>query len=216
MFLVCRFGSPVRHCLASWRSLHHGSKRQGSLPAVTEARHQSGCRVDAHRGEGSPCSGEVIGHGSVKSAAQMNSTVVLFVEKLEQANLVVDKRLSQPATNVTLPNVPLFITDDFFVCGAIQAWKNCLTNKKVQSGCSSPLLKHVASHRRQLYVILNNRREGLEVCLRVRANGYDCVLFVSSAVLKCFGCREVEDIIRMCPLQAETDNVAEKSGQGWI
>ncbi|KAI3373021.1 hypothetical protein L3Q82_023456, partial [Scortum barcoo] len=31
--------------------------------------------------------------------------------------------------------------------------------KKVLSGCKSPLLKHVVSHRRQLFMILNNRNE---------------------------------------------------------
>lgn len=38
--------------------------------------------------------GEKIGHGSVKSTARMNGAVVLFVEKVEQANWLV-KGISQ-------------------------------------------------------------------------------------------------------------------------
>lgn len=34
---------------------------------------------------------EVIRHSAVKSAAQMNNAVVLFVKKVEQANLLVEK-----------------------------------------------------------------------------------------------------------------------------
>ncbi|KAI3361474.1 hypothetical protein L3Q82_012949 [Scortum barcoo] len=84
-------------------------------------------------GAGSPCSveevalavGELIGHGSVKSAARMNNAVVLFVEKVEQVNQLVQTGvtvggmfepvlpLTQPATKVTLSNVPPFSSDAF-------------------------------------------------------------------------------------------------------
>lgn len=61
---------------------------------------------------------EVIGHGSVKSTAQMKGAVVLFVEKVECANLLVERGftiggvfeevlpLSQPATKITLSRPP--------------------------------------------------------------------------------------------------------------
>ena len=49
-------------------------------------------------GASSPCSveevalamGQVIGHSSVRSAARMNKAVVLFVEKVEQVNRLVE------------------------------------------------------------------------------------------------------------------------------
>ena len=61
--------------------------------------------------------GEIIGHGSVKSAAQINSAVVLFLEKVEQVNRLVETGITvngmfepvipliQPAIRITLSNV---------------------------------------------------------------------------------------------------------------
>lgn len=69
--------------------------------------------------------GNVIGHDCVKSAARINGAVVLFVEKVAQAKLLAEKgievnsmlmsvlQLTQPATKITLSNVPPFISDDF-------------------------------------------------------------------------------------------------------
>ena len=84
-------------------------------------------------GAGSPCSveevalsvGQVIGPSSVRSAASMNKAVVLFVEKVEQFNRLVEMGitvngmfelpLTQPATRITLSNVPPFISDEFLI-----------------------------------------------------------------------------------------------------
>ncbi|TWW74498.1 hypothetical protein D4764_14G0005010 [Takifugu flavidus] len=71
--------------------------------------------------------GQKIGHSSVKSAARMNRVVVLFLEKVEQVNKLVETGitvggqfvqvtpLTQPAARITLSNVPLFISDEFLV-----------------------------------------------------------------------------------------------------
>lgn len=69
--------------------------------------------------------GERIRHASVKSAAQVSRSVVLFVEKVQQVKELVEVGLSvngtfeqmmsltQPAARITLSNVPPFISDDF-------------------------------------------------------------------------------------------------------
>lgn len=69
--------------------------------------------------------GEMIGHGSMKLAAPMHGSVVLFVEKVEQLNRLVEAGvivtgrfevvlpLSYPATKVTLYNIR-----DEFLCQA--------------------------------------------------------------------------------------------------
>ncbi|KAI3367042.1 hypothetical protein L3Q82_009672 [Scortum barcoo] len=97
---------------------------------------------------GSPCSveevalavGELIGHGSVKSAARMNNAVVLFVEKVEQVNQLVQTGvtvggmfepvlpLTQPATKVTLSNVPPFISDAFLSRELSRHWEGGLSH----------------------------------------------------------------------------------------
>ncbi|TWW53390.1 hypothetical protein D4764_0178810, partial [Takifugu flavidus] len=160
--------------------------------------------------------GEVIGHGSVKSAARMNGAVVLFVEKVEQVNRLVEAGisvggrfetvlpLSQPATKVTLSNVPPFITDEFLCRELSRHGKIVSPMRKVMSGCKSPLLKHVVSHQRQVYMILNNRDEDLNVCFKVRVDDFDYILFASSAHMKCFGCGEAGHLIKMCPNAAKS------------
>jgi len=59
---------------------------------------QHGIRV----GAGSPCSVEevalAVGHSSVRSAARMNKAVVLFVEKVEQVNRLVETGITVNGT----------------------------------------------------------------------------------------------------------------------
>lgn len=69
--------------------------------------------------------GEVVEHSSIKSAARMNSAVVIFVDQVEKANSVIEKGiilngvfvpvlpLATPAKRITLANVSPFISDDF-------------------------------------------------------------------------------------------------------
>lgn len=64
--------------------------------------------------------------------------------------------LTQPATKVTLSNVPPFITNELLCREFSRQGKVVSPVKKISSGCKSPLLKHVVSQRRQLYMILNN------------------------------------------------------------
>ncbi|TWW52969.1 Ornithine decarboxylase [Takifugu flavidus] len=99
--------------------------------------------------EVAPAVGEVIGHGSVKSAARMNGAVVVFVEKVEQVNRLVEAGisvggrfevvlpLSQLATKVTLSNVPPFITDEFLCRELSRHGKIVSPMRKVMSGSKS-------------------------------------------------------------------------------
>ena len=170
-------------------------------------------------GAGSPCSveevalavGEIIGHGSVKSAARMNSAVVLFLEKVEQVNRLVETGitvngmfepvtpLTLPATKITLSNVPPFISDDFLIKELSRHGKVVSPIRKVLSGCKSPLLRHVVSHRRQLFMILNNKDEEFDYRFRVRVDDFDYILFATSSTVKCFGCGQEGHLIRACP-----------------
>ncbi len=64
-------------------------------------------------------------------------------------------------------------------------------------GCKSPKLRHVVSFRRQVFMILKNNSEGLNL------------------VLKCFGCGMEGHLIRSCPekITAETNNKNTEHGE---
>ncbi|XP_078791712.1 transposon TX1 uncharacterized 82 kDa protein isoform X2 [Oryzias latipes] len=158
--------------------------------------------------------GEVIGHASIKSAARMNGAVVLFVERVEQVNTLVEKGisingvfdtvtpLSQPATKITLSNVPPFISDEFLVRELSKHGKVVSPVRKVMSGCKSPLLKHVVSHRRHVFMILHKKEEDLNSVFKVRVDDYEYVLFATSASFKCFGCGDEGHLVKACPRRA--------------
>ena len=55
--------------------------------------------------------------------------------------------------------------------------------KKIMSGCKSQLLKHVVSHRRQLYMILNKRSEELNLRFIVKVDDYEYWIFATSSVM---------------------------------
>ncbi|KAI3375441.1 hypothetical protein L3Q82_003693 [Scortum barcoo] len=140
-----------------------------------------GVKVNA----GFPCSveevglavGEVVGHGSVKSAARMNSAVVLFLDQVEKANRVIETGiaingllvsvlpLTQPATKIVLSNVPPFIPDEFL------SRELCVSLKR-SCRAVNPLLRRVVSHRRQLYMILQKPGRGAQPALPRQSGGF--------------------------------------------
>ena len=159
--------------------------------------------------------GEKVGHGGVVSAARMNSAVVVFLDRVEKANSVVETGitvkscfvqvlpLSQPATKVVLSNVPPFISDEFLSRELSRHGKVASPIRRMMSGCKSPLLKHVVSHRRQLYMILNNRNEELNLRFVVKVDDYDYTIFATSAGMKCFGCGGEGHTVKACPRRSE-------------
>ncbi|KAF7653039.1 hypothetical protein LDENG_00088060 [Lucifuga dentata] len=150
---------------------------------------------------GFPCSvdnvaiGDV-GHSSIKSAARMNSAVVLFLDSMEKANAAIDKGitvnmlipvppLTTPAKKIVVTNVPQFISDGFLKRELSRHDKIVSPMKKVLSGCKSPLLKYVVSHRRQVYMILKNRQAELSLKFHVRVDDFDYILYAASETMRC-------------------------------
>ncbi|KAM3835935.1 ceramide synthase 2-like [Diretmus argenteus] len=168
--------------------------------------------------------GERVGHSSVKSVARMNSAVVIFLDRVEAANRVVEMGitvngsfvqvlpLAQPSTRVVLSNVPPFITDEFLSRELSRHGKIVSPIKKILSGCKPPLLKHVVSHRRQLYMILSNRDEELNLRFHVKVDDYEYMIFATSSVMKCFGCRKeghTSEIVSLMSLCGKTQRQIE-------
>ena len=155
--------------------------------------------------------GEKVGHVGIKSAARMNSAVVIFLDRVEKVNRLVETGitvkdtfvpvlpLTQPATKVVLSNVPPFISDEFLSRELSRHGKVVSPLRMIPSGCKSPLLKHVVSHRRQLYMILNKRDEDLNLRFLVKVDDYEYVIFATSAGMRCFGCGGEGHTVRSCP-----------------
>lgn len=140
----------------------------------------------------------------------MNRAVVLFLEKVEQANRLVETGitvegqfaqvtlLTQPTARIALSKVPPFISDKFLPRKLSGHGKMVSPISKLLSGRKSPLLRHVVSHCRQVHMVLNN---GVEFNYRfvVRVDDFDYILFATSSALKWFKCSKEGHLARACP-----------------
>ncbi|KAF0039235.1 hypothetical protein F2P81_007470 [Scophthalmus maximus] len=135
--------------------------------------------------------GEIVGHGSIKSAARMNGAVLVFVDSVEKANTVVESGivindtfvsvtpLTTPATKVTVSNIPPFIRDEVLQRELCRYGKIVSPFRKLPSGCKSLLLRHVVSHRRRVLMILNKKDEELNLVFRLKVGIVTNDTFVS-------------------------------------
>ena len=118
---------------------------------------------------------DVVGHSSIKSAARMNGGVVIFVDSVAKAYQVVESGivvndlfvsvspLTTPAARITISNIPPFIGAEVLVRELSRHGKIMSPIRKLPSGCKSPLLRHVVSHRRQVHMILNKKDSELSL-----------------------------------------------------
>lgn len=141
----------------------------------------------------------------------MNRVVVLFLEKVEQVNRLVEMRitvgrqffqvtpLTQPEARITLSNVPLIISDEFLVRELSRHGKIVSPIRKMSLGWKSPLLRHVVSHCTLVCVIWNNRAELFNYLFIVHVDDFDYTLFSASAALKCFNYGKKRHLARARP-----------------
>lgn len=160
--------------------------------------------------------GEIVGHDSVVSASRMNGSVVLFLDNVEKVNEIVSRGvvvndqflnvlpLVTPAKRVTLSNVPPFIKDEVIERELSRFGKLVSPIKKVPLGCKSPLLKHVVSFRRHVFMVLNDYTSELNVTFKFKVDHFDYVVFATTESMKCFGCGKEGHLIRACPEKKAT------------
>lgn len=70
--------------------------------------------------------------------------------------------------------------------------------KKITLGCKSPLLKHVVSFRRQVYMVLSGVEE-LNIVLKFKIDEFIYLIFASTEHFKCYGCGKEGHLLRSCP-----------------
>ncbi|KAI4878378.1 hypothetical protein NFI96_005412 [Prochilodus magdalenae] len=132
----------------------------------------------------------VVGHSNVVSASRMNSAVVLFLNTVERTNGLVQTGivlqdqltpvhpLSTPAKKVILSNIPPFIKDEHLARELSRFGKLVSPIRKIPLGCKSPLVRHLVSFRRVVYMVLKDGADTLDVTFKLRVDGFDYPVFV--------------------------------------
>ncbi len=122
-----------------------------------------------------------------QTLSRMNSVIVIFFNTIEKANEVVQRGiiidgvltpvlpLSLPSKRVTISNVPPFISDVVLTQALSRYGKLVSSIKKIPIGRVSPLLKHVVSFRRSVYMVVNNDAD-LDLLLNFRVDDFDYVV----------------------------------------
>lgn len=162
--------------------------------------------------------GQIVGHDSIMSASRMNSAVVIFLDNVEKVNRVVENGviiqetftpvipLVLPAKNIIFSNVPPLIKDELLITELSRHGKIVSQMRKVPLGCKSPLLKHVVSFRRQVFMVLKSEVEDLSVALKFKIDGFDYAVYASSETMKCFKCGAEGHIRSSCRVQTADDS----------
>ncbi len=148
--------------------------------------------------------GDVVNHENIASASRMNNAVVLFLSTIEKANEIVQNGvvikgslipvfpLSTPAKKIVLSNIPPFVKDEIIVQELSRYGKIVSPIKKIPLGCKSPLVKHLVSFRRQVFMILKNGEDELDLVFKFKIDGFDYAVFASSdTTIKCYGCKKL-------------------------
>lgn len=154
--------------------------------------------------------GEVVGLSSVLSASRMNNAIVVFLDSVDKANELVERGivvdgefisvlpLSLPAKKVTLSNVPPFVSDEILTQALTRYGKLVSPIKKIPISSQSPLLKHIVSFRRFVYMIIPDDAD-LDLTLNFRIDDFSYAIFVSTGKVKCLGCGHTGHLVRNCP-----------------
>ncbi|KAL6476262.1 hypothetical protein MHYP_G00147610 [Metynnis hypsauchen] len=147
------------------------------------------CRVSVE--ECCLAAGNAVGHSNIVSASCMNSAVVLFLKTVDLANglvqsgVVIDGQLtlvsplSAPSKKVILSNVPPFIKDKLIARELSRHGKLVSPIRKVPLGCKNPLIKHLVSFRRAVFMVLKDG-EDLDLVMKFSVDGFEYAVFVTS------------------------------------
>ncbi len=143
--------------------------------------------------------GKAVGFDSIMSAERMNSAVVIFLDTIEKVNSVVQSGVVIQDTFTPVIPLPPFIKDETLINELSRHGKIVSQMKRIPLGYKSPLLKHVVCFRRQLYMILKNDLDELNLSFKFKFDGFDYVIFATSDTMRCFLCGQEGHVRRACP-----------------
>lgn len=162
--------------------------------------------------------GEVVGHEHIKSASRMNNAIVVFLGSVDKAREIISSGivvndtltpvlpLSTPATKVIISNVPPFISDDMIESHLMRYGRIVSPMRKISLGCKSPLLKHVVSFRRQVYMVLDQDDGHLDLTMKLKVGGFEYTVYATSnTTLVCFFCNMSGHVARDCVRKRQSE-----------
>lgn len=169
--------------------------------------------------------GAVVGYQHVKSASRMNGATVIFLDSVEKARVAIENGvilrdtlcpvlpLSSPSRKIIISNVPPFIKDELILKELERYGRVVSSIRKISLGCKSPLLKHLVSFRRQVYMVLHDSGEDLNITMKFKVENFDYVVFATSdSEMKCFKCGIPGHTVRNCARAFRADDKTSAAG----
>ncbi|XP_058238815.1 uncharacterized protein LOC131348153 [Hemibagrus wyckioides] len=106
--------------------------------------------------------------------------------------------LSMPSKKVTLSNVPPFISDEILLEALSRHGKPVSSIKRIPITSQSPLLKHIVSFRRFMYMIIKDDAK-LDIAFNFHVDGFDYVVFATTGRMRCLCCGKEGHLVRNFP-----------------
>ncbi len=147
--------------------------------------------------------GDQIGHENIVSASRMNQAVVVFLKEQNLVNRLIVSGLTVKdafvqlsplytlTTKVTVSNIPPFVSNDVVQRELARFGKIVIPFKTVALGCKHPALKHVASFRRYVYMVLESPENTLDINFRVKHEGRLYMVYATTGSIRCFECGDI-------------------------
>lgn len=155
--------------------------------------------------------GDQIGHENIVSASRMNQAVVVFLKEPNLVNRLIVSGLTVKdafvqlsplytlTTKVTVSNIPPFVSNDVVQRELVRFGKIVSPFKTVALGCKHPALKHVASFRRYVYMVLESPENTLDINFRVKHEGRLYMVYATTGSIRCFECGDIGHKRLTCP-----------------